>query len=60
MLTREQTYRTIEKLPECFPMEHLIEHLVFVEKVERGLEQSLKGHINSKEQTRNKLSKWLK
>jgi hypothetical protein len=59
MLTREQTYRTIEKLPECFPIEQLIEQLVFVEKVERGLFQSQKGQINSKEQTKVKLSKWL-
>ena len=60
MLTRAQIYHTMEKLPEPFPIEHLIEQLVFINKVERGLEQSRSGQINSVEQTKNKLSKWLK
>lgn len=60
MLTKEQIYHTMERLPEPFPVEQLIEQLLFIEKVERGLEQSQNRQINSKEQTKNKLSKWLK
>ena len=60
MLTRAQIYHTMEKFPEPFPVEQLIEQLVFIQKVERGLEQSRNGQINSKEQTKNKISKWLK
>jgi len=60
LLTKERTYHTIEKLPESFPAEYLIDQLVFVAKVEKGLEQSQKGEINTKEQTKDKLFKWLK
>ena len=60
VLTKEQIYRTMERLPECFPEEQLIEKLVFVGKVEKGLAQSQAGKINNKEQTKVKLSKWLK
>ena len=60
ILTREQMYYTIEKLPKRFSVEELMEQLIFMKKVEKGLEQSQNGQINSKEQTKNKLSKWLK
>jgi len=60
ILTREQMHRTIDNLPESFPIEQLMEQLVFVKKVETGLVQSQKKQINSKEQTKEKLSKWLK
>jgi len=59
-LTREQMYSTIEKLPNRFSVDELIEQLIFIKKVEKGLEQSQNGQINNKEQTRNRLSKWLK
>jgi len=60
VLTREQMYRTIEKLPAKFSMEELVEQLIFIGKVKKGLEQSQDGQINNKKQTINKLSKWLK
>jgi hypothetical protein len=60
MLTRELIYQTVNKLPERFSMEDLVEQLFFIEKVKKGLEQSQNGQINSKEQTKYKLSKWLK
>ena len=49
LLTKEHT----PKLPESFPVD-------FIAKVEKGLAQSQEGEINTKEQTKDKLSKWLK
>ena len=60
VLTREKMYSTIEKLPKKFSIEELMEQLIVIKKTEKGLEQSQKGQINSIEQTKNKLSKWLK
>jgi len=60
MLTRTQVFDTVEKLPEQFSIDQLINKLVFIDKVEKGLEQSKSGNINTKEQTKEKLSKWLK
>ena len=60
LLTKEHAYRILEKLPESFSVECLIDQLVFIAKIEKGLEQSQRGEINTKEQIKNKLSKWLK
>jgi len=50
----------MEKLPTRFSVEELVEQLIFIGKVEKGLEQSQNGQINNREQTINKLSKWLR
>ncbi|MBI5215787.1 MAG: hypothetical protein HY960_08545 [Ignavibacteriae bacterium] len=59
MLTKTQLQTTIEKLPEQFTVDQLIDYLVFTEKVERGLQQSEAGLVNSKEEAVQKLRKWL-
>ncbi|HMI65988.1 MAG TPA: hypothetical protein VK517_08140 [Cyclobacteriaceae bacterium] len=38
-MKREKAIETINELPQEFDLEELIEKLVFVEKVERGLKQ---------------------
>jgi hypothetical protein len=60
MLTRTQVFDTIEKMPEQFSIDQLFDRLLFINKVETGLSQSENGQINSKEQAKQKLSKWLK
>jgi len=60
MLTRTQVFKTIEKMPEQFSLDQLFDKLNFISKVEIGLSQSANGQINSKEQAKQKLSKWLK
>ena len=60
MLTRTQVFNTIEKLPEQFSIDQLIDKLMFIDKVETGLKQSESGNVNTKEQAKQKLSKWLK
>ena len=48
-----------DKLPENFSIDRLIDRLLFIEKVETGLKQSEMGLVNVKEQTKQKLAKWL-
>ena len=60
MLTRTQVFDTIEKMPEQFSLDQLFDKLLFINKVEIGLSQSANEQINSKEQAKQKLSKWLK
>jgi hypothetical protein len=60
MLTRTQVFNTVEKMPSQFSIDQLIDQLMFIDKVETGLSQSLSGHVNTKEETKQKLSKWLK
>ena len=60
MLTRTQVFDTLEKMPEQFSIDQLFDKLIFINKVEIGLSQSANGQVNSKEQAKEKLSKWLK
>ena len=60
MLNRTQVFDTVEKLPDQFSVDQLINQLILINKIEIGLTQSLSGNVNSKEKTKQKLSKWLK
>jgi hypothetical protein len=60
MLNRDTVIKTIDKLPDTFSIDELIDELIFAEKVQKGLEQSNSGNVYSKEQAKAKLGKWLK
>jgi predicted transcriptional regulator len=47
-------------LPENITIEQVIEHLIFMDKVQKGMEDSEKGRINTVEEAKQKLNKWLK
>jgi len=60
MITKSQIITALDKLPESMSIDQLIDHLVFVEKVQKGLKDSKEGNIYTKEEAKQKLSKWLK
>jgi len=60
MLTRTQVFDTVAKMPEHFSLDHLFDKLLFINKIEIGLSQSANGQVNTKQQAKKKLSKWLK
>jgi len=60
MLTKTQIINSLDKLPENLSIDQIIDYLVFVEKVQKGQDDSLHGRINIKEKARQKLGKWLK
>jgi len=60
MLTKTQIIDSLNNLPENVTIDQVIEHLVVVDKVQRGLNDSAEGKIYSKEDAREKLKKWLK
>jgi hypothetical protein len=60
MLTRTQVFDTVEQMPEQFSIDQLFNKLLFINKVETGLLQSATGQVNTEEQARQKLSRWLK
>ncbi len=59
MLTKEKVLESIKDLPEHFSVEELFERIIFLQKVEVGLDQSNRGQVNSTAQAREKLQKWL-
>ena len=60
MITKTQLISTLDKLPENLTIDQVIDHIIFVEKVQKGISDSENGRINTKEEAKQKLSKWLK
>jgi hypothetical protein len=60
MLTKTELINSLESLPENLTDDQVIDHIVFVEKVQKGLEDSEKGLINTEQEARKILDKWLK
>ena len=60
MITKTQIIKSLDKLPENLTIDQVVDHLIFIEKVQKGLDDSLNGQINTKEETKQKLNKWLK
>lgn len=50
----------IEKFPERFSIEELIERLIVIKKIERGNEQSEKGEVVSEAELNTEMEKWFK
>jgi predicted transcriptional regulator len=57
-MNRDKVMETVKELPQEFDLEELIERLVFVEKVEKGLEQIKEGKTVSHEQVKDMIKKW--
>lgn len=60
MITKTHLISTFEKLPENLTIDQVIDHIIFVEKVQKGLEDSENGRVFTKSESRKKLNKWLK
>lgn len=59
MLTKEKLIESIEKLPEGFTTEDVIDRVILLSKIETGLEQIALGKTHSTEEAKEKLKKWL-
>ena len=60
MLTKDKIKKTIDSLPDDFTLEDIIEELVVLDKIEKGLKDVKEGNVYTTEQVRQKLEKWLK
>ena len=59
-MTKEKIHKAVDDMPDEFSVEDLLEKIIFLHKVERGLEQSDNGEVVSTEEARKKFSKWLR
>lgn len=58
MLTKEKVNKTVDRLPDSFTIDELIDQLIFIEKVEEGYEQSEAGKVVSNEDVKLMIDKW--
>lgn len=57
-MKREKAIETVKELPQEFELDELIERLVLVEKVEKGLQQIDQGKTISHDQVKEMIKKW--
>ena len=60
MITKAQLINTLDNLPDNLTIDQVIEHIIFVEKVQKGLSDSNNGNVYSMEEAKQKLNQWLK
>jgi predicted transcriptional regulator len=59
-MRKENLIATINELPQDFDLEVLMERLIFIEKVEKGLEQLESGNTLTHQQVKNRIKEWPK
>jgi hypothetical protein len=60
MITKTQLINSLDRLPENLTIDQVVDHLIFVERVQKGLDDSANGRTNTKEEAKQKLKRWLK
>lgn len=57
-MKRDKAIETVKELPQEFELDDLIEKLIFVEKVDKGLRQLDEGKTISHEKVKEIVKKW--
>lgn len=60
MLTKEKVIKTISGLPERFSLDELVERMIVLEKIEKGLEDSDKDNVLTEDELEEKIKEWSK
>lgn len=60
MLTKAKVTKSIEDMPDGFTLDELMDRLILVEKVEKGLAQSKNDEVISEEDLEKEMAKWFK
>jgi len=60
MLTKEKVISTISKLPETFSLDELVERMIVLDKIEKGLKDSDEDNVISEKELDKRMKEWLK
>ncbi len=60
MIAKSQIIHTLEGMPEKVTIDQVVDQLVFLDKVQKGISDSDNNRIHTKEEAKQRLSKWLK
>ena len=58
-MRKSAALESISKLPDEVSIDEIIERLIIVEKIEKGRQQVKDGKVNTEDQAKAKLNKWL-
>ena len=59
MMSKAQLQQTIKDFPEKFTLEELMDKLILLDKIERGLKDSDEGKTISQEELEEEMKKWF-
>ncbi len=57
---KQSAIKLIEQLPDESSLEDIMEKLLFLQKVEEGLEDIRRGRVISHDEVKKRLARWLK
>ena len=60
MLTKEKVIDSMSSMSNEFSIDDLVDRLIFVQKIENGLEQSKKSEVFSTNEAKKVLAEWSK
>ena len=60
MITKKQLTLTLEKLPDEFSLEDLIDKLILLDKIERAEQESERGETITESELEKEIEKWFK
>lgn len=59
MIAKNKLVKSIKEMPDKFSLDDLLDRIVFMQKIEVGLEQSKSGNTISTAKVKEKLSRYL-
>jgi hypothetical protein len=60
MLQKRTVINTITKLPDQFSIDELVEKMILLDKIEKGIKEADSNHVISEEELDREIEKWLK
>lgn len=60
MLTKSNVIKTINRLPDKFSINELVDKMILLDKIEKGIKDADNGKTISDEELDKKMEEWLK
>lgn len=60
MLIKDKVLEVLTDLPDTFSIDDLVERLIVLDKIEKGLQEVKEGKVVDHKEVKEKLGRWLK
>jgi hypothetical protein len=60
MLTKNNVIKTITQLPDNFSIDELVDKMILLDKIEKGIQDADKGKVIEDEALDKQIEEWLK
>ena len=59
MLTKANVIKTITRFPDNFSIDELVDKMILLEKIEKGIQDADKGRVISENELAKRIEEWL-